>query len=72
MTDIRVMQYYVTDTRENDYTCQSDVCWGCILVECDQGTCHFLYAHSLEESLPRSTWLGDNQGVTATTQNGPK
>ena len=24
MTDIRVMQYYVTDTRENDYTGQSD------------------------------------------------
>ena len=23
----------------------TDVCWGCILVECIQATCHFLRAH---------------------------
>ena len=50
----------------------TDACWGCILVECVQATCHFLRTPSLEESLARSTWLGDNRGVTVTTQNGPK
>ena len=25
---------------------------------------------SLEGSLPKSTWMGDNRGVTVTTQNG--
>ena len=27
---------------------------------------------SLERRLPRSTWMGDNRGVTVTKQNGPK
>ena len=39
----------------------TDVCWGCIPVECVQATCHFLRA--LEASLPRSTRLGDNRGA---------
>ena len=47
----------------NDY-------WGCFLVECVQETCNFLRAHSLEASLPTSTWMGDNREVIFTTQNG--